>query len=142
MQKATYCEGLAIYSGYSKQSPNGLVYDANQQNNFSALHVESDDQRQSCSMQCPAASGTLHNVEGCSQNKGIQDTVGGNDRLSPKNLAKNPNNGQNIKNAGHSSLTSATRKQIFPWMKESRQNTKQKSSRPFTSPGDYRDKSK
>ncbi|XP_060713080.1 homeobox protein Hox-A3a [Tachysurus vachellii] len=132
MQNATYCDGLAIYSGYSKQRANGLAYEAKQQNYFSTVHVESDDQRPACSMQCPTISGTLHNLED-SQNKGTQVTVGANDRLCPKTIAKNSSNGQNVKNAGHSTLTSATRKQIYPWMKESRQNTKQKSSRPVTS---------
>lgn len=141
MQNATYCDGLAIYSGYSNQRANGLGYDANQQNYFSALHVESDEQRPACSLQTSSGSATLHKLEDCSKRKGTQDTLGVNDRLSPNNLARNSNNGQNIKNAGHSSLTSATRKQIFPWMKESRQNTKQKSSRPITSSGDYNNKS-
>ncbi|KAB5531146.1 hypothetical protein PHYPO_G00137530 [Pangasianodon hypophthalmus] len=131
MQNSTYCYGLAIYSGYSNQRASGLSYD--QQNYFSTIHAESDDQRPACSLLSSTGSGTLHQFEGCLQSKGNQDTLGANDRLSPNNLAQNSSNGQNVKNSGHGSLTSATRKQIFPWMKESRQNAKQKLSRPITS---------
>lgn len=138
MQNATYCDGLAIYSGYSNQRASRLGYDVNQQNYFSALRVENDDQRPACTLHSSTGSVTPHRLEDCPQNKASQDTLGANDQLSPNNPAQNSSNGQNLKNAGHGSVTSATRKQIFPWMKESRQNTKQpKSSRPFTNSGDY-----
>ncbi|KAG9280055.1 homeobox protein Hox-A3 [Astyanax mexicanus] len=142
MQKATYYDSSAIYSGYPYQSANGLGYDANQQQYLQALHVESDYHRPACSLQSPAGSTTLHKpgeiAEGCLQSKGPQATpTPDGDQPpapvsagvpSPSALTQNPANGQGAKNTGHGSPTSATRKQIFPWMKESRQNTKQKSS--------------
>lgn len=140
MQNATSCDGLAIYSGYSSQCVNGLGYDANQQNYFSVLYVESDDQRPACSLQSSTGSATLHTPKGCSQSKGTQNTLGPSDRLSPNSLYQNSCNGQNVKNAGHGSLTSVTRKQIFPWMTESRQNTKEQKSS-ITRSGDYNNKS-
>lgn len=141
MQKATDCNGLTVYCGYSNQHANGLGYDVSQQKHFSAFHVECDNQRSACFLQSCTDSATLHKLEDCSQNNGAQDILGANDRLSlidHNNLAQNPSNGQNVKKAEHGSLTSATRKQIFSWMKESRQNTKQqKSNRPFIISGDY-----
>ncbi|KAF7691437.1 homeobox protein Hox-A3a [Silurus meridionalis] len=132
MQNATYCDALAVYRGYSNQRANGFSYDGNQ-NYFSALQVESDDQRPACSLQSSTGSDTLHKADVCSQNNATRDTPGPNDRLSPDNLKRNSSNEQAVKNGGQGSGTSATMKQIFPWMKESRQNTKQKTSRPITS---------
>lgn len=149
MQKATYYDSSAIYSGYPYQSANGLGYDANQQQYLPALHVERDYHRPACSLQSPAGSATLHKpseiAEGCLQSKRTQATptldADQNPTVSarvssPDALTQNSCNGPSAKNPGHGSPSSATRKQIFPWMKESRQNTKQKSS--STSSGDYK----
>ncbi|TTU60637.1 Homeobox protein Hox-A3a [Bagarius yarrelli] len=95
MENATYCDGLAIYS-YSNQRANELDYDANQQEYFSALHVENEDQRSACSLQSSTGSDTLLNLEGSSR-----DTPEAIDRLS----VKNPNNGRNVKDAGHYSCS-------------------------------------
>ncbi|XP_026870706.2 homeobox protein Hox-A3a [Electrophorus electricus] len=135
MQKATYYDSSAIYSGYSYQRANGLGYDANPQQ---YLHVDSDYLRPACSLQSPAGSATLHKpsdiTEGCVQGEGTQEspapdgdqpTTVSVGAPSPSALTQNSSNGHSAKNQG--SPTSATRKQIFPWMKESRQNTKQKS---------------
>ncbi|XP_076865537.1 homeobox protein Hox-A3a isoform X2 [Brachyhypopomus gauderio] len=142
MQKATYYDSSAVYSGYPYHSANGLGYDANQQE---YLHVDSDYHRPACSLQ----SSTLHKpgdiTEGCLQGEGTQETPaadGDPHRArpagppSPSALTQNSSNGHSAKNQG--SPTSATRKQIFPWMKESRQNTKQKtcSTSSESCPGD------
>nr|QSV39806.1 homeobox A3a variant B [Megalobrama amblycephala x Culter alburnus] len=142
MQKATYCDGSAIYSGFPYQSANGLGYDANQQQYLQALHVETGYQRPACSLQSPGGSAALHKPneisEGCQRSNGTQAPVpdipdnnqpptAPSGPSSPSALNQIPSNDTTTKNPGHSSPTPATRKQIFPWMKESRLNTKQKS---------------
>ncbi|XP_065145515.1 homeobox protein Hox-A3a isoform X2 [Paramisgurnus dabryanus] len=142
MQKATYCDGSAIYSGFPYQSANGLGYDANQQQYLHALHVESEYRRPACSLQSPGGSAALHKPseisEGCQRSNGTQapvpDIPDNNQphtaplgTVSPGALNQIPSSDATTKSPGHASPTPATRKQIFPWMKESRQNTKQKS---------------
>jgi len=142
MQKATYCDGSAIYSGFPYQSANGLGYDANQQQYLQALHVESEYHRPACSLQSPGGSAALHKPseisEGCQRSNGTQAPVpdipdnnqpptAPSGPSSPGALNQIPSNDTISENPGHSPPTPATRKHIFPWMKESRQNTKQKS---------------
>ncbi|XP_051520692.1 homeobox protein Hox-A3a-like [Myxocyprinus asiaticus] len=142
MQKATYCDGSAIYSGFPYQSANGLGYDANQQQYLQGLHVEREHHRSACSLQSPGGSAALYKPndisEGCQRSNGTQapvpDTPDNNQPPtapcgpgSPSALNHIPSGDAIAKNPGHASPTPATRKQIFPWMKESRQNTKQKS---------------
>lgn len=142
MQKATYCDGSAIYSGFPYQSANGLGYDANQQQYLQALHVESEYHRPACSLQSPGVSAGLHKSneisEVCQQINGTQvpvpDTPDNSQPptapsgpSSPSSLNQIPSNDTAAKNPADVSPTPSTRKQIFPWMKESRQNTKHKS---------------
>lgn len=150
MQKATYCDGSAIYSGFPYQSANGLGYDANQQQYLQALHVESEYHRPACSLQSPGVSAGLHKSneisEVCQQINGTQvpvpDTPDNSQPptapsgpSSPSSLNQIPSNDTAAKNPADVSPTPSTRKQIFPWMKESRQNTKHKSC--STISGDY-----
>ncbi|XP_066529587.1 homeobox protein Hox-A3a [Hoplias malabaricus] len=134
MQKATYYDSSAIYSGYPYQSANGLGYDANQQQYLPALHVESDYHRAACSLQShkpgDAAEGCPQSARAAATPTPATDQPHAAAPAVPKASAlnQNPSNGQSAKNPGHGSPPPATRKQIFPWMKESRQNTKQKSS--------------
>ncbi|XP_057210010.1 homeobox protein Hox-A3a isoform X1 [Triplophysa rosa] len=141
MQKATYCDGSAIYSGFPYQSANGLGYDANQQQYLQALHVESEYRRPACSLQSPGGSAALHKpnetTEGCQRSNGTQapvpDIPDNNQPptapqrpVSPSVLNQIPSNDAATNSTGHASPTPATTKHIFPWMKESRQNIKQK----------------
>ncbi|XP_062846257.1 homeobox protein Hox-A3a [Trichomycterus rosablanca] len=134
MQKAAYYDGSAIYSGYPYQCTNGLGYDASQQQYLPSLHVESDYHQPACSLQSPVSSDTLSKpskiTEDRLQNIEFQATPASNVKLpvpSP-GAPQNASDGQGAKKTGHKSPPSATRKAIFPWMKESRQNTKQKCS--------------
>ncbi len=148
MQKATYCDGSAIYSGFPYQSANGLGYDANQQQYLQALHVESEYHRPACSLQSPGGSAALHKPseisESCQRSNGTQASdIPDNNQTptahsgpsSPSSLNQIPSSDTTAKNPGHAPPTPGTRKQFFPWMKESRQNTKQKSC--STISGDY-----
>lgn len=147
MQKATYYDSSAIYSGYPYQSANGFSYDANQVQYPRASHVESEYHRPACSLQSPDGSVALQKpgemAESCDRTAAVQAAqskvhpesnqpqvpVSGPPPppQSPGAISQNASNGSNQPSAKNGSPTSATRsKQIFPWMKESRQNTKQK----------------
>ncbi|KAJ8336350.1 hypothetical protein SKAU_G00396930 [Synaphobranchus kaupii] len=146
MQKATYYDSSAIYSGYPYQGANGFSYNGIQQQYPPSSHVESDYHRPDCSLQPPSVSRSLQKpneiTEICAQSDaappGQPPVVPDNNQAhappatlppsSPVSPAQNTSNGP-----GHSSTkpgppSTGTRKQIFPWMKESRQNTKQKNN--------------
>lgn len=135
MQKAAYFDGSSIYSGYPYQCANGLGYDASQQQYLPALQVESDYPQPVCSLQSPVSADTLSKPNDITEDKlqcteyqtaptpNTQPTV-----LPSSTPTQNASDGQGAKTMRQISPTSATRKHIFPWMKESRQNTKQKCS--------------
>lgn len=156
MQKATYYDSSAIYTGYPYQSANGFGYDANQVQYPRASHVESEYHRPACSLQSPSSSVALHKpgemAEGCDRSAAIRAAPSevhpeGNQPQAPPDspgaVSQNGGGGpppqhshphqpqhqhQQPGAAKNGSPTSgpARGKQIFPWMKESRQNTKQK----------------
>lgn len=149
MQKATYYDSSAIYSGYPYQSANGFGYDANQVQYPRASHVESEYHRPACSLQSPDGSGALQKpgemAESCDRSAAIQAAqakvhpesnqpqvpVSGPapDPQSPGAISQNTSSSsQNGAKSGSPTSTARGGKQIFPWMKESRQNTKQKPS--------------
>lgn len=142
MQKATYYDSSAIYSGYPYQSANGFGYDANQVQYPRVSHVESEYHRPACSLQSPGGSVALQKpgemAEGCDRTAAIQAAQAkvlpeSNQPPGPPPPSQSPGansqnaNGSNQHGVKNGSPTSGGRgKQIFPWMKESRQNTKQK----------------
>lgn len=149
MQKATYYDSSAIYSGYPYQSANGFSYDANQIQYPRASHVESEYHRPACSLQSPDGSLALQKREMVAENcdrttvvQAVQSKVHPKSNQaqvpvsapppppqSPGAATQTTSNGSNQPSAKNGSPTSASRsKQIFPWMKESRQATKQKSA--------------
>lgn len=149
MQKATYYDSSAIYSGYPYQSANGFSYDANQIQYPRTSHVESEYHRPACSLQSPDGSVALQKREMAAENcdrttavQAVQSKVHPESNQpqvpvsapppppqSPGAISQTTSNGSNQPTAKNSSPTSASRsKQIFPWMKESRQATKQKST--------------
>ncbi|KAL0961994.1 hypothetical protein UPYG_G00334320 [Umbra pygmaea] len=153
MQKATYYDSSAIYSGYPYQSANGFSYDANQVQYPRASHVESEYHRPACSLQSPDGSVAMQKpgemAETCDRSLTIQAvqppvlTENNQPQVlvsvqqppsqsqSPGSLIQNTSNGTsqpNSKSSVRGSPTPTTRKNIFPWMKESRQNQKPKTS--------------
>ncbi|XP_028317482.1 homeobox protein Hox-A3a isoform X2 [Gouania willdenowi] len=164
MQKATYYDSSAIYSGYPYQSANGFSYDANQVQYPRASHVESEYHRPACSLQSPDGSVALHKsgemAESCDRATAAIQAVQSKahpesnqpqvpasgpqppppSSQSPGAISQNSSNGCNQPGAKNGSPTPNSRsKHIFPWMKESRQNTKQKPSSSSSSescPGD------
>lgn len=155
MQKATYYDSSAIYTGYPYQSANGFGYDANQVQYPRASHVESEYHRPACSLQSPGGSVALHKpgemAEGCDRSAAIRAAPSevhpeGNQAQAPPPAAPHspgavsqngggggppPHHQHQQQQPGAAKSGSPTSgpargKHIFPWMKESRQNTKQK----------------
>ncbi|XP_053570143.1 homeobox protein Hox-A3 [Bombina bombina] len=144
MQKATYYDSSAIYGGYPYQGTNGFTYNASQQQypQTSPL-VDSEYHRPACSLQSPGNSVPHHKAneinESCMRTLSSQTSQA--QAISEQQQQQAPSQGpppsvsppHNANNAATASTTKGTNitsptmsKQIFPWMKESRQNTKQK----------------
>uniref|UniRef100_G1KFF6 Homeobox B3 n=1 Tax=Anolis carolinensis TaxID=28377 RepID=G1KFF6_ANOCA len=126
MQKTTYYDTSTLFGGYSYPGANGFGYDGPQPQSFQpAAHVESDYQRPACTLQSLGNAAPLAKVEGPER-----------DTTRPPHLAApqpHPSPvGPKVPPAkpGLGSGNTALTKQIFPWMKESRQNSKQKNSSP------------
>ncbi|XP_077446073.1 homeobox protein Hox-A3a [Stigmatopora argus] len=158
MQKATYYDSSAIYTGYPYQSANGFGYDANQVQYPRASHVESDYHRPACSLQSPDGGSAESRGGGggdpssaqppqppppttTTTNDGGSPTATPTPTHTPTPSRSPPDAGKSGPGKSGSPSSSTNRgKQIFPWMKESRQNTKQKPANNATSaescPGD------
>ncbi|KAK6491355.1 homeobox protein Hox-A3-like [Huso huso] len=149
MQKATYYDSSAIYSGYPYQGANGFSYNGNQQQYPPSSHVESGYHRPACSLQSPATPIPHQKpndiTDSCMRTSGSQasqptiipDKQQQQQQPAPQaappplppsvSPPQNPSNSTS-KNPMHTSPNAATSKHIFPWMKDSRHNSKQKSS--------------
>ncbi|XP_007898681.1 homeobox protein Hox-A3 [Callorhinchus milii] len=148
MQKATYYDSSAIFGGYTYQAANGFNYNASQQQYPPSSHVESDYHRPACSLQSPASTVPHHKPndinESCMRTSASQPS---HPPVIPEQQQKQPppppppppsvsppqntsSNSTQSSTSKNPTLTSQTTisKQIFPWMKESRQNAKQKNS--------------
>ncbi|CAM4517995.1 unnamed protein product [Lepidochelys olivacea] len=149
MQKATYYDSSAIYGGYPYQGANGFTYNASQQQYPpSSSLVETEYHRPACSLQSPGSSVSHHKTneinESCMRtitSQPIQPPVISEQQQPPAQQAAPPpppsvsppqnasSNSAPANTAKSPVINSPTMsKQIFPWMKESRQNTKQKNS--------------
>ncbi|NXS33806.1 HXB3 protein, partial [Pomatostomus ruficeps] len=140
MQKASYYDGSALFGGYSYGGANGFAYEAAQQPFPAAAHVDGDFQRSACSLQALGTAaphlGKNKELNGSCMRPGLPPEP-------PASPSANVNaNGANSQqpgsgksgagkaNAGAGAAAGGISKQIFPWMKESRQNSKQKSGSP------------
>ncbi|XP_028674068.1 homeobox protein Hox-A3a [Erpetoichthys calabaricus] len=155
MQKATYYDSSAIYGGYPYHSAKGFSYNVNQQQYPPSSHVESDYHRPACSLQSSAVNVPLHKsneiTESCLQTNTTQQkqpTIVPDNQTQaqplsrgtvappspsispPENTSSSSNHSCTNSNPPHSSPSPATTKQIYPWMKESRQNSKPKNGGP------------
>jgi len=153
MQKATYYDSSAIYGAYPYQGANGFTYNASQQQYPpSSSLVETEYHRPACSLQSPGSAVSHHKAndisESCMRTLPSQplQPPGLTDPQAPpqpppapqaqppppssaspsQNASSNPAPANSTKSPALNSPTVS--KQIFPWMKESRQNTKQKNS--------------
>ncbi|NXB67147.1 HXB3 protein, partial [Struthidea cinerea] len=139
MQKTTYYDSSTLFGGYSYGSANGFGYEGPQQPFQAASHMENDFQRSACSLQ------SLGNTTPHGKNKELNGSCM-RPSLPPEppgspstNAAASSAGGSSNSQAGggksapgkaNLSASASLSKQIFPWMKESRQNSKQKNSSP------------
>ncbi|KAE8596576.1 hypothetical protein XENTR_v10016156 [Xenopus tropicalis] len=140
MQKATYYDSSAIYGGYPYQGANGFTYNASQQQYPpSSSLLETEYHRPACSLQSPGSAVPHHKAndinESCMRtinSQSNQAPVIPEQQPTPQGPPPSVSPPQTTSNAATASSNKATSitsptmsKQIFPWMKESRQNTKQ-----------------
>ncbi|MGH0134722.1 UNVERIFIED_CONTAM: hypothetical protein FKN15_059956 [Acipenser sinensis] len=156
MQKTTYYDNSTLFGGYSYQGANGFGYEAPQPHYQSSAHLEADYQRSACSLQSLGNSTQQHAKSKDPNGSCMRPSLPSeHHRPPPVSPPQNPNN--SVSNSGgaakqpgsstgsksassKSSSSSSSSlppnptltKQIFPWMKESRQNSKQKNSSPST----------
>ncbi|XP_056368249.1 homeobox protein Hox-B3 [Oenanthe melanoleuca] len=101
MQKSSYYDGSALFGPFYGAA-NGFGYEGAQPPFQPAPHSQGDFQRSSCSLQPPAKNKELNG------------------------RPASPGDGKSAGGKGNLGIS----KQIFPWMKESRQNSKQKNGSP------------
>ncbi|KAG2461187.1 homeobox protein Hox-B3a [Polypterus senegalus] len=156
MQKTTYYDNSTIFGGYSYQGANGFGYDAPQQPYQPSSHLDTDYQRSACSLQSLGNSTPQHakskELNGSCMRPSLPPEHHQAPPLSPSQNPTNNTNSSSAQQPGNSSKTASSKssslppnsnltKQIFPWMKESRQNSKQKNSSPSTAESCSGDKS-
>ncbi|KFP55412.1 Homeobox protein Hox-B3 [Cathartes aura] len=145
MQKTTYYDSSTLFGGYSYGSANGFGYEGPQQSFQPASHVENDYQRSACSLQ--SLGNTTPHAKSKDLNGSCMRPSLPQEHHPPPPVSPPPNpatnsTSSNSNNQSGSSKTAPSKanlsanasltKQIFPWMKESRQNSKQKNSSPST----------
>lgn len=162
MQKTTYYDNSTLFGGYSYQGANGFGYDAPAPAFQNSAHLEGDYQRSACSLQSLGTSAPpqpqhakTKELNGSCMRPSLPPEHHPPPQVSPPQNAVNvaasnatqqpggsggggggAGSGGTSKSSSKSSsmATNPTlTKQIFPWMKESRQNTKQKNSSPSAS---------
>lgn len=154
MQKATYYDNAsaALFGGYSSYpGSNGFGYDGAPQPPFqAATHLEGDYQRSACSLQSlgnAAPHAKSKELNGSCMRPGLAPEPlpappgSPPPSAAPTGAASNSGGGGGggagkggAPKCGPGSNSTLT-KQIFPWMKESRQTSKLKSSSPGTGTG-------
>ncbi|XP_023798367.1 homeobox protein Hox-B3-like [Cyanistes caeruleus] len=142
MQKASYYDSSTLFGGYSYGGgANGFGYEGAQQPFQAASHMENDFQRSACSLQSlgnAAPHGKNKELNGSCMRPGLApETPGSPNANNGSGGGGNGQAGSGKSAAGKANLGAGISKQIFPWMKESRQNSKQKNGSPSagSSPG-------
>ncbi|XP_069490708.1 homeobox protein Hox-B3 isoform X2 [Ambystoma mexicanum] len=141
MQKTSYYDNSTLFGGYSYQGANGFGYEGPGQGFQPSSHADNDYQRSACSLQA-LGNALPHSkskeLNGSCMRPSLPPEPQQPPPVSPPLSATNtssstqPQPGSSKGTASKSSPSATLTKQIFPWMKESRQNTKQKSSSPNT----------
>ncbi|NXH65339.1 HXB3 protein, partial [Rhabdornis inornatus] len=126
MQKASYYDSSTLFAAFS-YGANGFGYDGAQPAFQAAPHADEDFQRSSCSLQSLGSNSKNKELNGSCMRPGLPPEP----PASPNADGAGDGSGQaggGKSAAGKGNL--GISKQIFPWMKESRQNSKQKSGSP------------
>ncbi|XP_066423086.1 homeobox protein Hox-B3 isoform X1 [Molothrus aeneus] len=130
MQKASYYDSSTLFGGYSYG--NGFGYEGAQPPFQASSHLESDFQRSSCSLQ---SHGKNKELNGSCMRPAEPPASPNANGAGNANNANNANGaagqaGKNTPGKPGLAASGSISKQIFPWMKESRQNSKQKNGSP------------
>lgn len=141
MQKATYYDNSGLFGGYTYPKPDSYNYGPAHQS-YPASNIESDYQGSVCPIQTSAVrpptlkdsdlNGDCMRQSSSQSNSSSQATSIGEQQappLSESSPSSNSSAPQKKKSPSSSASNAATptlTKQIFPWMKETRQNSKQK----------------
>nr|AAQ92347.1 transcription factor HoxB3 [Pleurodeles waltl] len=147
MQKTSYYDNSTLFGGYSYQGANGFGYDGPQQSFQPSSHVDNDYQRSACSLQalgnasCPPHARSKELNGSCmrpslppehQQPPPVSPPLSATNTSSTGTSSTQQQPGSSSKGPTKPGSSTTLIKQIFPWMKESRQNTKQKHSSPST----------
>lgn len=144
MQKATYYDNSGLFGGYTFPKPDSYNYGPAHQS-YPASNIENDYQASVCPIQTSAVrpptlkdsdlNGDCMRQSSSQSNSSSQATSIGEQQAAPPLSASSPSSNssapQKKKSPSSSASSTATptlTKQIFPWMKETRQNSKQKSN--------------
>ena len=145
MQKATYYDNSGLFGGYTYPKPDSYNYGPAHQP-YPAPNIESDYQGSVCPIQtsavrppalkdsdlngdCMRQSSSQSNNSSSSQANSISEQQAPPlSASSPSPNSSAPQKKKSPSSSASGSATPALTKQIFPWMKESRQNSKQKSN--------------
>lgn len=149
MQKATYYDNSGLFGGYTYPKPDSYTYGPAHQS-YSTANLDSDYQGSVCPIQTSAVrppalkEGDLNGDcmrQSSNQSNSSQVTSVGEQQApplsasSPSPNSSAPQKKKSPSGGGSNSGTPALTKQIFPWMKETRQNAKQKSNSSCTATG-------
>lgn len=144
MQKATYYDNSGLFGGYSYPKPDSYSYGPAHQS-YPTANIESDYQGPVCPIQTPAVRPpALKDTDlngDCMRQSSSQSSNSGtqagsiSEQQAPPLSASPPSSNSSASQKKKSpsggasgAATPALTKQIFPWMKETRQNSKQKSN--------------
>lgn len=149
MQKATYYDNSGLFGGYTYPKTDSYNYGPAHQS-YPTANLESEYQESVCSIQTPVRPPTLKESElngDCmrqsnNQSNSSQDSIGEQQAPPLSASSPSPNSATSQKkkppSSGASNSAAPTiTKQIFPWMKETRQNAKQKSNNCATAGRDH-----
>ncbi|CAN8202434.1 unnamed protein product [Coccothraustes coccothraustes] len=128
MQKASYYDSSALFGGYSYA--NGFGYEGAPPPFQASSHMESDFQRSSCSLQSHGKNKELNGSCMRPAEPPASPNADNADADNANGAAGGGRAGKTAPGKGGLGAGAGISKQIFPWMKESRQNSKQKSGSP------------
>ncbi|XP_069768384.1 homeobox protein Hox-B3a-like [Narcine bancroftii] len=133
MQKTTFYDNCTLFGGYTYQGANGFSYEVAQEPYPPSSHVENDYPSSACSLQPAGISGPhakSKDINGSCMRSNLPEHCQAPPVSPPQNSSSNSTQPGTSKTLPKSSRTStpSLAKQIFPWMKETRQNSKQKNS--------------
>ncbi|KAI3356242.1 hypothetical protein L3Q82_017496, partial [Scortum barcoo] len=143
MQKATYYDNSGLFGGYTYPKPDSYNYGPAHQS-YPAANIEGDYQGPVCPIQTSAVrpptlkdsdlNGDCMRQSGGQSNSSSQAASIGEQQApplsesSPSSNSSAPQKKKSPSGGASNAATPTLTKQIFPWMKETRQNSKQKSN--------------